>query len=858
MLSSITASAVDGSLYVGEHGYLSGPSYTGIMDAISWYSDHKNDILISGNSSGADILIQQYFSGVAKIECQYGYHYYVGTKRYNKTGHLVFTLTCKKSSVTFDKKNVKLQPDETTTLTYSNSSGFKIPYGRWISSDPKIAIIDEEQEGTGKQTVKIKALKPGKCDIIFGANSGDENPSCTITVEEVPAKSISLSPSKLTIQEGSSAYFKISLVPSNSSSTIKWTTNDGNIASVNSNGLIKGIKAGTTTITATTDNGHSASGTVVITPLPTSVTLGSENTVFLGYSLTLIPELSPSNATTSYKWESDNSDIVSVDQNGTIKAHSLGQATISVETKNGLKATRTINVQEAPQGLDIANVLSRLSFLKKTYKLITQKQITSMKARIFKITIIPYLAISLAIVTGCASDTIIDNPDIPSEITNSLNKISTNWLAAREEIKNHMKGYTLSSESTDEIEIYDNPKDKSRIAYHYKNDKLISSALMVALEDSISELNTNAILKNYTYIGNINEEKIYSNSNDNTLVCYWTKIPEYPQYTCIGFSPINSDLIGSTEKFSVKTGEVEIESTKATFKGEITGEGEITEAGFIFGQDPNLDKSKARKTALENPSKSYSITVNGIINEAKYYYRSYAIIEGVYYYGDIKTFDTPELFYIIDGKKYKMIKIKGAPYGDICVMQTEIIPTKSFKIVDFDMEMDIDGDGKIVLWELRDFLNILMKKTGLVWRLPTSQEWMIAATGGDNSENFIYSGSNDINEVGWYRENTSSAQPPALKKANSLGFYDMTGNYAELTNDLQIENLNKKIYLSNSTFDWKSSHSYGGSWNQPASECTIKSHSIVPGISKNIIDPQYYSFRFVISCEKSYDEVINK
>ena len=57
---------------------------------------------------------------------------------------------------------------------------------------------------------------------------------------------------------------------------------------------------------------------------------------------------------------------------------------------------------------------------------------------------------------------------------------------------------------------------------------------------------------------------------------------------------------------------------------------------------------------------------------------------------------------------------------------------------------------------------------------------MYAAKGGPHQEDFLYSGSNNIDEVGWYNGNTTTGtQPVATLKPNALGIYDMTGNVWE-------------------------------------------------------------------------------
>lgn len=101
--------------------------------------------------------------------------------------------------------------------------------------------------------------------------------------------------------------------------------------------------------------------------------------------------------------------------------------------------------------------------------------------------------------------------------------------------------------------------------------------------------------------------------------------------------------------------------------------------------------------------------------------------------------------------------------------------------------------------DCKDFVKKLSKLTNRNFRLPTDTEWEYAARGGQKTKHTKYAGSNNIEEVGWYAQNSGEkhlnsdwsredlrnnhckTKIVAEKLPNELGIYDMTGNVSEFT-----------------------------------------------------------------------------
>ena len=82
-------------------------------------------------------------------------------------------------------------------------------------------------------------------------------------------------------------------------------------------------------------------------------------------------------------------------------------------------------------------------------------------------------------------------------------------------------------------------------------------------------------------------------------------------------------------------------------------------------------------------------------------------------------------------------------------------------------------------YEVQEFLRRLDSITGMEFRLPTEEEWEFAARGGNYSRGYVYSGSNEVDRVAWYKDNTNNIKKVKKRASNELGIYDMSGNVWE-------------------------------------------------------------------------------
>ncbi len=229
----------------------------------------------------------------------------------------------------------------------------------WISSDEEIVAVDENGN--------LKAIREGSCTITIKTKDGKYSSTLNVTVtkNKVSVESVSITGSR-EVMVGKTIKLTANVKPDDATDKeVTWKSSNTSIATVDRYGNVKGIKAGTVTITVTTtDGGKTATYNVTVKassntggntqgstgeskPKPeepkvvpvTGVTItGKVTDIKVGESHKLSAQVSPGDATNKkVKWSSSNPSVATVAQSGNLVGVDDGDTVITVTTEDGSK-----------------------------------------------------------------------------------------------------------------------------------------------------------------------------------------------------------------------------------------------------------------------------------------------------------------------------------------------------------------------------------------------------------------------------------------------------------------------------------------------------------------------------------------
>lgn len=276
---------------------------------------------------------------------------------------------------TFSFERVYYYPDANSYCYFWSDITFDNPSPDYLSIEYYIPLM----AGNITLTVKVKKVFSGTKTITMNyidksgyPSIGMTSLSCSKTFA-ISCKKVyvTLEPTEIELEIGETKQLSYSFHTSasgtwNPSPTIQsFSTSDSQVAKVNASGLVTAVGAGQATITAKT-NYYTTDQCVVTVPaiLVSGISLNTSSmTLLIGSSRRLSATVAPSNATNNkVTWSSSNPAVLTIDQNGNIKAIKAGVATITASSSDGtnLSASCKVTVYEGDvdgdNAIDIVDV----------------------------------------------------------------------------------------------------------------------------------------------------------------------------------------------------------------------------------------------------------------------------------------------------------------------------------------------------------------------------------------------------------------------------------------------------------------------------------------------------------------------
>lgn len=227
-----------------------------------------------------------------------------------------------KVTAALDKKTVAVYTGKTVTLKATSND--KDAKATFTSSNTKVATVSN--------TGVVKGVKAGTATIT--ASYGNAKATCKVTVK---APSVKFAKKTATVYKGKTAIVKATLA---GVSSVKYTSSNKKVATVNSKtGAVKGLKAGTVTITAT--SGKLKATYKLTVKNPTFSLTKSSATIKKGKTTTIKSKAAPAGKVT---YTSSNRKVATVTSKGVVKGIKKGKATITVKC-NGITKKFVVTVK---------------------------------------------------------------------------------------------------------------------------------------------------------------------------------------------------------------------------------------------------------------------------------------------------------------------------------------------------------------------------------------------------------------------------------------------------------------------------------------------------------------------------------
>ncbi|MGX8728359.1 MAG: Ig-like domain-containing protein, partial [Lachnospiraceae bacterium] len=211
---------------------------------IKWVSGDKTVVKVSSKG-----VVTPVATGTAKVFAKTAN----GTKAYCTVTVVRPPVASIKLSKTKGSMNVGKKSTLTATVSPSNAANPEIT---WTSSNRKVAAVSK--------TGVVTAVGRGECTITASTKNG-VSASCKLTVKQ-PVTKLTLTKTAAKVKKGKTVKLSVLVAPENASNKkVSWISGNSKIATVDANGVVKGIKKGQATITVVAMDGSGKTATCIVT-----------------------------------------------------------------------------------------------------------------------------------------------------------------------------------------------------------------------------------------------------------------------------------------------------------------------------------------------------------------------------------------------------------------------------------------------------------------------------------------------------------------------------------------------------------------------------------------------------------------
>ena len=299
------------------------PSTPGVIDGVTWSSSDESVATVASDGTVTAIA-----SGLTIITASA-----VDGSGLSATCEVDVTIPVSGVSLNKTSTTIRQHSSEVLRATVSPSDASD-KVVTWSSDHPEIATVSNNGTVTA-------VASSGTAIITATTEDGGYTATCAVEVLPNPVTSLTLNKTSTTIPRWGQETLVATVTPSNASDTsVDWSSDHPEIASVDPDGTVHGVTAGTATIKALAHDGSGCFENCVVTVTYIAVTGVSLNhsSILVPYNgtETLSATVSPGTATKkTVTWTSGNTSIATVDPDGTVHGVAVGTTTITVTTDDG-------------------------------------------------------------------------------------------------------------------------------------------------------------------------------------------------------------------------------------------------------------------------------------------------------------------------------------------------------------------------------------------------------------------------------------------------------------------------------------------------------------------------------------------